>query len=86
MGKPITFKIDEKNRCIDRSSPEGQLLDACQSIADNNDDSSMSAFMSQVIAYTDVSAFVDQTMDRKQARVAMGKLKARMDNDVSVKS
>lgn len=75
--------VDVANRCIDRNSDIGKVMAECQSIADANTGTPMGNFMNQILAYTDVATFVDQTMtDKKQARQAVGKLRDKMNADI----
>ena len=80
------FKIDTQNRCIDRNSEEGKIMEEMQQLADSQSGTPMGDFMNQLIAYADVSAVVDQTMDRKQARQVVGKLRTRMNNEIEARS
>ena len=76
------LKVDTENRCIDRSTPEGQMLDELQKKADKTG-GAMGQFMSNVLAYTEVSTVVGETMDKKDADEVMGQLKEEFDRTVS---
>lgn len=64
------LKVDKDNRCIDRSTPEGKMLDELQSQADKAS-GGMGKFMNNVLAFTEVSFVVQETMSKEDAADTM---------------
>ena len=59
------------------------MMDEMQRLADSKAGTPMGDFMNQIIAYMDVSSFVDQTMERKDARQIVGKMRERMRGEIA---
>lgn len=55
--------IDKENMQIDRSTQLGQAFDKMQQAADAEKDPAMSKLMNQLLAYTEASMVIDETVD-----------------------
>lgn len=81
--KNTDLKIDKENRCIDRSTPEGKMLDDALDTAERLKDTPMGNFMSQVLAYAEVSEVVDKTTDGEEKEAVMQQLHEEFNHSIS---
>lgn len=78
MVDKFELKVDKDRRCIDRSTPEGKMFDELQAKADKMS-GGMGKFMNNVLAFTEVSTVVGETMNEKDAAETMGHLRNEFD-------
>ena len=75
--------VDSENNCIDRSTPLGKYFDDALEAARNEKDENRSAFMQQVLAYTEASLVIEATMEPEDAKKALDQLKKNMEDSTA---
>lgn len=80
MANTDAIIIDKENMQVDRSTPLGQAFDKIQKVAEKEKNPAMGKLMNQVLAYTEASIVIDETVeDPKQKEEMLGKLRSRME-------
>lgn len=80
MANTDAIIIDKENMQVDRSTPLGQAFDKIQKAAEKEKNPAMGQLMNQVLAYTEASIVIDETVeDPKQKEEMLGKLRSRME-------
>lgn len=80
MSNTDNIVIDKENMQIDRSTPLGQAFDKIQQTADAEKNQAMSKLMNQVLAYTEASIVIDETVEDPHKKEEMlGKLRSKME-------
>lgn len=72
--------IDKENMQVDRSTKLGQAFEKMQQEAGKQKDSSMGSLMNQVLAYTEASLVIDETVtDPAKKTEMLGKLRSKLE-------
>ena len=79
----MAIKVDKENMCIDRNTAEGHMLDQLQRQADAQKDTPMGKFMTQVLAYSEASTVLSQTLPKNEAEAAIGQLKQQFEDELA---
>lgn len=77
--------IDRDNMQVDRSTPLGQAFDRIQQEAGAQEDPAMGSLMNQVLAYTEASLVIDETVeDAAKKEELLGKLRSKISGNAAV--
>ena len=80
MPNTDNIVIDKDNMQVDRSTPLGQAFDKIQQVAEKEKNPAMSKLMNQVLAYTEASIVIDETVEDPQKKDEMlGRLRYKME-------
>lgn len=72
--------IDKENMQVDRSTKLGQAFEKMQQEAGKQKDPSMGSLMNQVLAYTEASLVIDETVtDPAKKNEMLGKLRFKLE-------
>lgn len=84
MDKNESFimTVDKEKMQVDRSTPAGKAFDAYQKEADALAGTPMGDFMNKVLAYTEASAVIAQTMTPEEAGKAVSQLRRKFESDL----
>lgn len=79
QNMPDTIVIDKEKMQVDRSTMLGQAFDKMLTEAGAQEDPAMGSLMNQVLAYTEASLVIDETVtDQAKKDAMLGKLRSKI--------
>lgn len=79
QNMPDTIVIDKEKMQVDRSTMLGQAFDKMLTEASTQEDPAMGSLMNQVLAYTEASLVIDETVtDQAKKDAMLGKLRSKI--------